>query len=346
MKIKYFEVRNFRNHITKEITLNEGVNVISGANGIGKTNLLEGIFLFASGKSFRGQSDREMIQFGQNEAYLKLVFDDRFATHSLEMYLFKNKKRVLLKDGCEVKKLSEYLGLFRAVVFTPDHLKIVKSSPDNRRKLMDIAICQTFPRYVASLSEFNRTALQKSNLLKSKMTELSMPMLDIYNEKIASVSSLITLNRYNYVMKLGEKAAEYLYDMTDGKEQLKLVYNTQYSNEFTREKLRESCLDLLNHRKDNEISKKSCLYGCQHDDFTILINGKDARSYASQGQQRSVVLSLKLAEGDLAGIYTGEDSVFLFDDVLSELDETRRKYITQKLCDRQFIMTSCEKFQQ
>lgn len=342
MKINSLELRDFRNHVSTSVNFDDGVNVITGGNGQGKTNMLEGIFLFASGKSFRGQTDREMIRFGCSESYMKLCFTDKFSSHTLEMYLYKNKKRVLYKDGCVVSRLSEYLGLFRAVVFTPDDLRIVKSSPEHRRRLADIAICQTFPRYVASLSEFNRLMIQKNNLLKAGITELSGPMLDVYNEKLASLSAVITLNRYNYISRLSAKAASYMSEMTGGKEELKLSYSTQYGNEFVREKLYENCLALYERKKDVEIMKKVSLYGCNHDDFSVMINGKDAKSYGSQGQQRSAVLAIKLAEGELAKTYTDDESVFLFDDVLSELDASRRAYMTEKLKDRQFIMTGCD----
>lgn len=342
MYINSLTLRDFRSHAHTELEFTRDVNVLWGENGAGKTNLLEAVFLFASGKSFRGQTDRELISFGKPESYLKLVFTDRFSEHVLEMNLYKNRRRLLFKDGCEIKRLSEYLGLFRAVVFTPDHLKIIKSSPENRRKLADIAICQTFPRYVASLSEYNRILLQKNNLLKAGVTELSLPMLEVYNERLAQLSAVITLNRYNYINRLGEKAAVYMNEMTEGKEELKLVYETQYGGTFTREELYKNCLALYKRRQEAEISKRVTLCGCHHDDFAVMINSKDARSYASQGQQRSAVLALKLAEGELAKVYTGEESVFLFDDVLSELDEKRRAYVTQKLTSRQFILTGCD----
>ena len=342
MKIVSFEARSFRNHTHSVAEFDSGVNVITGNNGEGKTNLLEGIFMFASGKSFRGQKDRELIRFGDDGAYLKLVFEDRFSVHTLEAELYKNRKRRLLKDGCDICKLSEYLGLFRAVVFTPDHLKIVKASPENRRRLMDMAICQSFPRFVASLSEYNRVLLQKNNLLRTGVTSLSLPMIDVYNEKLASLSSLITLNRFNYASRLGEKASEYLSEMTYGREKLEISYVTQCGREFLRDKLRESCVCLFERKKEDEISKRMTLCGCHHDDFDIFINGRDAKLYASQGQQRSVVLALKLAEGELARQYTGEDGVFLFDDVLSELDGKRREYVTEKLKGRQFIITCCD----
>ena len=342
MYIKSVTLRDFRSHELTELTLSPGINLLCGENGAGKTNLLEAVFLFASGKSFRGQTDRELISFGKPGSYLKLVFADRFSEHTLEMNLYKNRRRLLFKDGCEVKKLSEYLGLFRAVVFTPDHLRIIKSSPEHRRRLADIAICQAFPRYVASLSEFNRILLQKNNLLKSGVTELSLPMLEVYNERLAQLSALITLNRYNYVNRLSEKAAVFMEEMTNGKEKLRLVYETQYGGSFDREELYNNCLAQYKKKQEAELAKKVTLIGCHHDDFAVMINGKDARSFASQGQQRSAVLSLKLAEGELARQYTGEDSVFLFDDVLSELDKDRRAYVTGKLEGRQFILTGCD----
>ena len=342
MFIKSITLRDFRNHPHTELALDDGVNVFWGENGAGKTNLLEGIFLFAAGKSFRGQNDRELISFGKPEAYLRLVFEDRFSEHTLEINLYKNRRRLLFKDGCEIKRLSEYLGLFRAVVFTPDHLRIIKSSPEHRRRLADMAICQAFPRYVASLSEYNRILLQKNNLLKSGVTELSAPMLDIYNERLAQLSALITFNRYNYINRLGERAAVYTDEMTSGGEKLYLTYQTQYGGVYAREELYKSCLELYAKRREAEIAKRVTLVGCHHDDFTVMINGRDARSFASQGQQRSAVLALKLAEGELAKNYTGEESVFLFDDVLSELDENRRAYVTRKLTGKQFILTGCD----
>lgn len=342
MKIISFEAVSFRNHSHSSAVFDEGLNVLAGNNGEGKTNFLEGIFLFASGKSFRGQKDREMIKFGSDCACLRLTFEDKNAVHTLEAQLFKNKKRRLVKDGNEISKLSEYLGLFRAVIFTPDHLKIVKSSPENRRKLMDMAICQTFPRFVASLSEYNRILSQKNNLLKCGVTKLSAPMIDVYNEKLATLSASITLNRFNYVRRLSEKASGFLSEMTDGKEKLDICYQTQYGREFSKESLFENCLGLYERKKEDEIAKKATVYGCHHDDFSILINGKDSKLYASQGQQRSVVLALKLAEGELSKHYTGEDGIFLFDDVLSELDKKRREYVTEKLKGRQVIITSCD----
>lgn len=311
MKILSFEARDFRNHVCSRVEFDAGINVLTGGNGEGKTNLLEGIFLFASGKSFRGQKDREMLCFGKDAAYLKLVFEDRFAVRTLEAKLFKNKKRLLLREGAEIQKLSEYLGLFRAVIFTPEHLKIVKSSPENRRRLIDMAICQSFPRFVASLSEYNRLLLQKNNLLKGKITKLSLPLFDVYNEKLASLSALITLNRYNYAVKLGERAAFFLDEMTAGNEKMALHYGSHCGKEFTREKLYETCLSLYERKKEDEIAKKVTLYGCHHDDFGITLNGKDARLYASQGQQRSIVLALKLAEGELLKQYTKEEGIFL-----------------------------------
>ena len=167
-------------------------------------------------------------------------------------------------------------------------------------------------------------------------------MLDVYNERLAQLSASITLNRYNYINRLGEKAAAYMNEMTEGKEELKLVYQTEYGGVFTREELYKNCASLFEKKRETEISKRVTLCGCHHDDFAVLINSKDARSYASQGQQRSAVLALKLAEGELAMQYTGEESVFLFDDVLSELDDKRRAYVTKKLEGRQFILTGCD----
>lgn len=340
MKVNSVTVRDFRSYREFSVSFDEGINVICGKNGIGKTNLLEGIFLFAGGKSFRGAKDREMIRFGAECGSVGLCFENPENKNVLEAKLYKNKKREIFKNSFQVTKLSEYLGLFRAVVFAPDHMELIKGAPENRRRFLDIAMCQSFPRYVALLSEYNKTLIQKNACLKSEHPDTLL--IDIYNEKLASVGAVITKNRMAFVSRLDRASAEIYSDMTSGSEKMKLEFFSQAGEEPSAEQLKNSYMTLFESKKEKEIFRKCCLYGAQRDDFSVFIKEKNARFYASQGQQRSAVLSLKLAEGRLSEEYTGDPCVYLLDDILSELDKHRQSFILERLEGRQFIITCCE----
>lgn len=342
MKLNSLSVKDFKNAENEKIAFTDGVNIIYGDNAAGKTNLLEAIFLFATGKSFRGSKDKDFIRFGQDTAYIEIEFEEKSGVQKMGIRLFKNQKKQIFRSGVQVTKLSEYLGLFRAVIFTPDHLNLVKGSPEFRRRFIDMAICQSFPRYVASISEYNRIIAQKNAFLKNKID--SDELLEVYNERLACLASIITQNRYKYICRLQKEAEAFQYDMTEGAETLTLEYSSQAGEGFESvEEIRKRYIELFNHKKEQEKLKSISLYGPHKDDFIIYINAKNARLFASQGQQRSAVLSLKLAEGELSKKLTGEYPVFLLDDILSELDAKRKKYILEKTQGKQVIITGCEK---
>jgi DNA replication and repair protein RecF len=300
------------------------------------------VFLFAAGKSFRGGKDKDFIRFGQDFSFFEIEFEDKNAKQKLGIRLEKNTKKQIFRNGAQILKLSEYLGLFRAVIFTPDHLNLVKGSPEGRRRFVDLAICQSFPRYVGTISQYNRTLVQKNALLKTK--SFSPELLEVYNDKLSSLAAQITLNRKKYICLLQNEAATFLSDMTEGEENIRLEYNSQAGDRLEEaEVIRNSYRNLFRSKKEQEAQKGITLYGPHKDDFLIYINEKNARIFASQGQQRSAVLSLKLAEGELSKKLTGEYPVFLLDDILSELDSGRKKYILEKMAEKQVILTGCEK---
>lgn len=340
MKVNSVTVKNFRSYGDFSVELDGGINVLCGKNGAGKTNLLEGIFLFAGGKSFRGAKDREMVRFGFDESAVKLDFENAGGRNVLDVRLFKNKKRELYKNGFQVTKLSEYLGLFRAVVFAPDHMELIKGAPENRRRFLDVAMCQSFPRYVALLSEYHKVLIRKNACLKSQEPDLLL--IDIYNEKLASLAASITKNRRAFVSRLASKAEKIYSDMTSCSETMKIEFSSQAGESGDATELKKQYTALFEEKKENEVFRKCCLYGAQRDDFSVYINEKNARYYSSQGQQRSAVLSLKLAEGGLLEDYTGDTCVYLLDDILSELDKYRQAFILERLEGRQFIITCCE----
>ena len=219
-------------------------------------------------------------------------------------------------------------------------MDLVKGAPESRRRFLDIAMCQSFPRYVALLSEYNKLLFQKSACLKSEAPDGLL--IDIYNEKLATLGASITKSRRSFVARLAKKASEIYSDMTSGGESMKISFLTQAGDADGSDGLAKSYLTLFESKKESEIQRKCCLCGAQRDDFSVHIKDRNAKLYASQGQQRSAVLSLKLAEGALSEDYTGDTCVYLLDDILSELDRSRQEFILERLCGRQFIITCCE----
>lgn len=345
MRAEKLKLINFRNNKYSELEFTEGVNVIYGENAAGKTNILESIFYFASGKSFRNCKDRELIRFGEDGAAAEIVFSDSRKSTSLSVKIYKNRRREFFRNGNAATKLSEYLGAFRGVIFTPDHLSLVKGQPENRRRFIDLAICQSYPRYVSYLNEYNRVLAQKNALLKKEAdNSYKYDMISVYNERLALSSAAISFNRRRFLKQLEEDANLQQQEISDGKEKMRLKYNGCFEDEpTTAEETRLAMLEYLNTKAETEILRGLSLFGVHKDDFTVYLNEKNARFFASQGQQRSAVLSLKLAEGEMSRRITGEYPVFLFDDILSELDDGRRGIILKKTRDRQVIITGCEK---
>ena len=327
MRLCSLQLYDFKNYEDARIAFDEGFNIIYGQNAAGKTNVLEAIFFFAAGKSFRGSRDRDLIRFGCEGAGAQIRFASGGLERGMELQLSRAKKRQISVGGAPVTRLSEYLGLFRAVIFTPDHLNLIKGAPEFRRRFLDLAICQSFPRYAASLNEYNRVLAQKNALLK-RAESLPAELLAVYNERIAALAAVITLNRKKYLAHLEEAAAPTQAEISGGTEALSLAYSSQAGEELgTQQEVRARYEALLAAKTENELRRGVALYGPHKDDFAVCINQRNARVYASQGQQRSAVLSLKLAEGELSMRLTGEYPVFLLDDILSELDAARKAYI-------------------
>ena len=340
MIIEHLSLLDFRNASNSEIEFDSGINVICGSNAAGKTNILEAIFYFASGKSFRNCKDREMIRFGCDKSNIAMRFSNGKAVKKMTATLSKGGRRVIRIGESMPLRMAEYIGQFRAVIFTPDHLSLVKGSPENRRRFLDLAICQSFPRYAPTLSEYNRVLAQKNALLKKG--NVNDDLLAVYNDRLAVLAGIITINRKKYVTKLEEEAKRFLFDMSDGKEELSIHFQTQAGDFETQEELRDQYKELFEKKAYYEKERFISQYGAQKDDFTVYINKKSAKMYGSQGQQRSVVLALKLAEGELSSKLTGDYPVFLLDDILSELDKDRKEYILSRITDRQVIITGCE----
>lgn len=352
MKCNSITFSSFRNIENEGCSFSDGVNVLWGKNAQGKSNILEGIYFFARGRSFRGAKEKEMIRFGKNAAALSLEFireGDKYPV-SLAANIPKDSKKTLYRNGAKLSGSKEMIGSFRAVLFCPAHLSLVSGGPQLRRNFMDIALSQLYPAYLESLSRYNRALLQRNALIKKAQgigkSAFDPVIWETYAQQMADFGADVFTKRLEYMRELSLSTEELFYNMTNGREKPTLSYRSSALGEGDKEELkdnaRQKLFDALTQNIDREILMGATLYGVHKDDIAVRLNGKDAKIYASQGQQRSLALSMKLSEGELSKKISGEYPVFLLDDVLSELDSDRRRFVLQSLSDRQLIVTSCE----
>lgn len=345
MKIKRFSAENFRNITSCDIKFSDGINLLYGNNAQGKTNAVEGIYVFARGKSHRASEDRELIKFGEDGFRIYIEYEDKNGLNSLEYSLF-GKERRRKKNGYKIDKIKEMLGNFKAVLFYPDDLGLVKDSPDERRSFLNVAISQCYDFYITYYANYKKALENRNCLLKfaSKGMYIDDNELTAWSYYMAEYASYIYLMRREYVEKLGIHSKKIMNEISEGKEKISLTYKSDIKEELKeRKEIEKEYRRIFTAEIEREKMAGKTLFGVHRDDMCIDINDSPARLFASQGQQRSIVLSLKLAEGEVNKEICGEYPVFLFDDVLSELDEKRRKYVLEGIGEKQIIITSCEK---
>jgi DNA replication and repair protein RecF len=343
------QLSNFRNVKHAIINFSEGVNLLVGDNAQGKTNLLEAIYFAAIGKSFRGASCDELVMFGEPKTDVILIYNDTIRSQMIAMQLTSDRRKILEQNGLRVRKMSDIIGNLRVVLFIPEHLSLVKEGPAARRNWLDVALCQLYPGYMAALTKYNKLLKNRNKLIKDYATDADSfaNTADFWSEQLAREASILTAYRYDYVKKVNRHAYRFFSDMTSDKENVEFIYTPSCKL------LHEDCIDidlvyksylkLLTSNYDRELAAGSSLWGSHKDDIEINLNGRAAREFASQGQQRSIALAMKLAEGEISREVTGDTPVFLFDDVLSELDVKRRTYLLSELHGKQVIMTGCDR---
>ena len=341
MILKKIELNNFRLCESGDIDFCDCVNLIYGKNASGKTNVLEAIYFFARGKSFRGGKDTDITRFGEKGYSIKIVFDDKHGENILE-YRFYDGQRLRLVNGTKVG-VKELIGKFNAVFFCPDHLSIIKASPSERREFLNIAISQLYGEYVLLLSDHKKLTEGKNLLLKSE-DEYDSTLMASYNEKLAEINAKIYIYRKEYVEKLSNSLKNIISEISLGKEEADIYYKSDIDLENESfDDVKKEYEKLLFENEKREKAAKMSLVGIHRDDLQFTINKSDSRQFASQGQQRSLALALKLSEGEIIANDKGDFPVYLFDDVLGELDEDRKKYVLSKTQGRQMIVTACEK---
>ncbi|MBR2930000.1 MAG: DNA replication/repair protein RecF [Clostridia bacterium] len=359
MKIKRLYAENFRNIKECAIDFSPGVNLLYGNNAEGKTNAIEGIYLFSRGRSHRTSDDRDMIRFGADGFHLKIEYETAEGEETLEYSCF-GRERVRRKNGYKISRISEMLGSFKSVLFYPDNLEIVKDGPEERRAFLNIAASQVYSYYLPMYTRFKEALEARNKLLKlSKEHYIDPSEIEAWSRSMAEYASYIYVMRIEYLKRLEVHAKRISLELSGGKDEISFEYKSDVAynedikgeenevfgvrTDIDREALMEKYVRILTSEIQRECAVGSSLYGIQRDDIIIKINGVSARSFASQGQKRSVVLCMKLAEGEVIREMFGEYPVFLFDDVLSELDEHRRRYLIDGMKDRQIIITSTDK---
>ncbi len=348
MYCKRIAVRDFRNIERAEISFCEGVNILAGENAQGKTNLLEAIFYASVGRSFRSAFTSQMIRFGCECADISLDFRDRKRDQNIHVRIFQEKQRLVEKNGIRAERLSDIMGSFRAVLFCPEHLSIIKDGPSGRRGYMDMAISRMYPLYIHSLQKYNHILKQRNALLKNALADRRSfdDTIELWSMQLAHEAAVISQMRLEFIRRAEVYISKFFSEMTGNNEIPKVIYHgssSQSEEEYAdKTKTEERYMSLLMSSHEREIYAGATLWGIHKDDIDISLNGKSARIFASQGQQRSLALAMKLAEGEICREEFGDYPVFLFDDVLSELDSTRRDYLINRMEDKQVIITTCE----
>ncbi|MBP5303489.1 MAG: DNA replication/repair protein RecF [Clostridia bacterium] len=341
MKVNRLEIHQFRNIEHAEILPSDGINILFGENAQGKTNILEALWLFTGGRSFRGAKDKDLTRFGQESAVLleEVFSEDR----EQEIKIVIDKKRKAFVNEIEQPAMSRLIGKFPAVIFFPDHLFLVKEGPEGRRRFMDAALCQIQPTYIQSLVRYQRILSQRNVVLKNWKVSPNEPLLDVLTAELVKFGQQIVEKRIDYTNCLKEKAVLRYSGLSGEREQLELQYepHRQYEENNFAQQI-EILTKLFEEKKPVDIEAGFTTSGPHREDLSILLDGKSARHYGSQGQQRSVVLALKLAEAEILKEKTGECPLVLLDDVMSELDASRQEYMVNQLDGWQVFISCCE----
>ncbi len=345
MIIKSIELSHFRNYNKQVIAFGEGINLLFGQNAQGKTNVLEALYIAATGKSHRSNNYNDLIQYGQTGFEIKLeALIDQRPTDIVIKYA-KEKGRYAEINGIKRSKLSDILGTLNMILFSPETLDVVKGSPAERRKFIDVLLCQTNRQYLHNLQQYNGIIKNKSLALKKSSGEQKYKdVIPVWNEQLAQFGSRIAYTRMKTIERLNQYMQHEIHHISSGKELSQLIYKTfcPMDASFGPEDFEEALRQKLDKNMAKEMALSQCLYGTHRDDFEILLNDMNSRQYCSQGQQRSLALALIISELLFVESIRGEKPVLLLDDVMSELDTKRQEYLLEGLYDVQTLITATD----
>lgn len=344
MKIVHFKADGFRNLESIDYAPCDTVNILYGDNGQGKTNLMEAMALFTGLRSFRGAKENEMLGFDKKLCTMEMKFADEQREQTIKMQFGEKKKYSL--NGVPLKSSSALSGAFYCVVFSPSHLMIIQRGPKERRSFLDKALMQLKPNYARHLADYEKVIIQRNALLKTQSPYVK-EQLELWDVQLARLGTILTIYRQDYVQKL-ERIAVPIYEKLTGKrEEIGLSYHStifgvSQLDRTLREEYMQQYKQELENNFENDCKSGSTAAGIHRDDILIKVNGRDAKIYGSQGQQRSCILTMKLAEAAIIKYYVKENPIVILDDVLSELDANRQEYIINCLKNLQVFITCCE----
>lgn len=337
--IQQIVLQNFRNYQSLDIQLVPGVNVLMGANAQGKTNLLEAIGYCSTGRSHRTSYDRECIQIGESDAYIKLIYEtSRNGANprrdSIELHLRRNGAKSAAMNRVPVKKINDLYGNIHTVLFSPEDLSLIKEGPGRRRRFMDMEICQVDKVYLHYLQQYHILLRQRNQLLKEIIRKSgSQDLIRVYDEQFADYACRLIRRRQEFLKKLGDWAPVIHEQISGNTENIKFNYEANVAADP------EQILSRLSSCFDQDLRQGTTTTGPHRDDIGITINDTDVRTYGSQGQKRTAALSMKLAEIEMMQEETGQSPVLLLDDVMSELDGARQRYLVQCIEKHQTVIT-------
>lgn len=340
MKVTEISLSQYRNLARQTVRLGDELNIFTGDNAQGKTNLVESVYLCCIGKSPRTDKDRDLICWNKDKAFVRVKYLCRFGEGEITVTLTSGAKKQITVNAVPIAKIGELMGYLNCIYFSPNEIKIISQSPAERRRFLDIDLCQTDKNYFYSLTRFNKALQQRNNLLKQARTveELSETIF-VWDKQIADEGARVITKRRAFCEQLKGLAKQSHATLTDGKETLELQYVTPIKGETVAE-IATNYLEALKSNLDKDFQLRHTSVGCQRDDIALKINGTDVRAFGSQGQLRTTALSLKLAELQIFKSIIGEYPVLILDDVLSELDIDRQRRLLNFDSDLQILLTT------
>lgn len=332
MYIHSLELSNYRNYDSLNISFDAGTTILYGDNAQGKTNILEAIYLSATTKSHRGSKDKEIIQFEKDESHIRVFLSKNNTEHRIDMHLKKNKAKGIAIDGLPIKRSGELFGAANVIFFSPEDLSIIKNGPAERRRFLDLELCQLDKVYLYNYTNYNKVLNQRNNLLKQIPFHPSLEeTLDVWNQQLVLYGTEVIRGREKFIGILNKILKDIHSSLTGGKEHLHIEYEKSIEE--------DTYSDQLKMKQEADLRYQSTQCGPHRDDMSFFINDIEVRRFGSQGQQRTAALSLKLAEIEIVKGLIHDTPILLLDDVMSELDEKRRDFLLHSIHEIQTIIT-------
>ena len=338
MFIGKLHLKNFRNYVEEEISFSNGINILTGSNAQGKTNCAEAIFFLCTGYSPRANKDKLLVRHGEEKAEIIGQATGRYGDVSVRIEFNKNDKKSIFVNQMQVLRVGELMGNINSVFFNPQELKLVQESPEDRRRFMNISLSQMSKNYFYALQRYNKILSQRNNLLKDPDKFLIKQTLPIWDEQLSKQAGKIIKARNEFLQEIAPIASEKHALLSDNKEVLEMKTESGYYG--SEDEIAFALFEDLKLGLERDMRLGFTTIGPHRDDIKFTLNGDDVRVFGSQGQQRTVALSLKLAEAEIFYNKFGEYPILILDDVLSELDKKRQRKLISAVSNMQTIFTA------